>query len=90
MIKLLVLSGLGVLAGCATTYDVVQVGPETYQVSAVGAPDRGGLAGAQHRALEAANKKCESLGKAITVRNVDSGYGFFFPASHAVVTFTCT
>jgi hypothetical protein len=34
MIKLLVLSGLGALVGCATTYDVVQVGPETYQVSA--------------------------------------------------------
>lgn len=85
----LLLSGLGLLAGCAMTYDVVQVGPQTYQVSAVAAPARGGIAGAQHRATEEANKKCQSLGKTTTVTNVDTGHEF--PAAgRAVVTFTCT
>jgi len=89
MINLLILSGLGVLAGCAMTYDVVQVGPQTYQVSAVAAPARGGIAGAQHRATEEANKKCQSLGKTTTVTNVDTGHEF--PAAgRAVITFTCT
>lgn len=77
------------LTGCATTYDVVQVGPQTYQVSAVAAPARGGIAGAQHRATEAADEKCKALGKSITVTNVDTGHEF--PAAgRAVVTFTCT
>ncbi len=123
MIKLLLLSGLGVLAECAMTfclsgcawiglydmsdewcmqhpeasparcyrspYDVVQIGPQTYQVSAVAALARGGVAGAQHKATEAANEKCESLGKATTVTNV--GTGREFPAAdRAIVTFTCT
>jgi hypothetical protein len=79
----------GALAGCATTYDVVQVGPQTYQVSAVAAPARGGIAGAQHRATEAANQKCQTLGKVTTVTDVDTGHEF--PAAgRAVVTFTCT
>jgi len=77
------------LLGCATTYDVVQVGPQTFQVSAVAAPARGGIAGAQHRATEAANKKCQAFGKVTTVTNVDTGHEF--PAAgRAVVTFTCT
>jgi hypothetical protein len=123
MIKLLFLSGLGVLAGCAMTfclsgcassglyqmsdewcmwhpeasparcyrkpYDVVQVGPQTYQVSAVAALARGGIAGAQHRATEAANEKCKSLGKATTVTDVDTG-DEFPAAGRAVLTFTCS
>ncbi len=89
MIKVLLLGALSAIAGCATTYDVVQVGPQTYQVSAVAAPARGGIAGAQQRATEAANKKCESVGKATTVTNVDTGHEF--PAAgRAIVTFTCT
>jgi hypothetical protein len=70
-------------------YDVVQVGPQTYQVSAVAPFARGGIADAQHRATEAANEKCKSLGKATTVTDVDTGHEF--PAAgRAVVTFTCS
>ena len=70
-------------------YDVVKVGPDTYQTSAVAAPARGGIAGAQHTAIENANKKCSSLGKSTTVTNIDTGHEF--PAAgRAVVTFTCT
>lgn len=76
-------------AGCAMTYDVVKVGPDAYQVSALAAPARGGIAGAQHRATEAANEKCQSLGKSTTVTNVETGHDF--PANgRAVVTFSCT
>lgn len=76
------------LAGCAMNYDAMKVGPDTYQVSAVAAPARGGIAGAQRMAMASANKKCDSLGKAITVTNVDTGHEF--PAAgRAVVTFEC-
>jgi hypothetical protein len=69
-------------------YDAVKLGPDTYQVSAVAAPARGGIAGAQQMAVANANKKCESLGKSITVTNIDTGHEF--PAAgRAVVTFAC-
>jgi hypothetical protein len=76
------------LAGCAMTYKAVQVGPNTWQTSAVAAPARGGIAGAQEHAMQAANDKCASLGKQINVTNVDTGHEF--PAAgRAVVTFEC-
>ena len=83
---LLLAGGVG---GCAMTYDIVKVGADTYQVSAVAAPARGGITGAQHRATVEANKKCDSLGESITVTNVETGHEF--PAAgRAIVTFTCT
>lgn len=48
-----------------------------------------GGAGAQRMAIDSANKKCDALGKTITVTNVDTGHEF--PAAgRAIVTFTCT
>jgi hypothetical protein len=77
------------LPGCAMTYDTLQVGPNRYQVSAVAAPARGGIAGAQERATEAAAKKCVDAGKSLNVLNVDTGHEF--PAAgRAIVTFECT
>jgi hypothetical protein len=71
------------------TYDVVKVGPDTYQTSAVASPVRGGISGAQQMAVTNANKKCDALGKSITVTNVDTGHEY--PAAgRAIVTFTCT
>jgi len=73
---------------CAVTHEAVKVGPDTYQVSAVAAPARGGVAGAEQMAVARANKKCDSLGKEIAVTNVETGHEF--PAAgRAVVTFTC-
>lgn len=70
------------------TYDAVKIGPDTYQASAVAAPARGGIAGAQRMAITNANEKCESLGKSSTVTNIETGHEF--PAAgRAVVTFTC-
>jgi len=87
---LLLLSGLGALAGCVTTYtyDAVPIGPQTYRVKAVAAPADGGIAGAQHLATEAAYKTCWFLGKTTTVTNVETVHEFP-PAARAVVTFTC-
>lgn len=77
------------LAGCAINYAVVKMGDSTYQVSAVAAPARGGIAGAEHMALDHANQQCTSLSKKITVTNIETGHDF--PANgRAVVTFTCT
>ncbi len=71
------------------SYEVVQVGPQTYQVSVVAGLVRGETADAQHTATEAANEKCKSLGKATTVTGVDTAHES--PAAgHAVVTFTCS
>jgi hypothetical protein len=71
------------------SYEVVQVGPQTYQVAVVAGLVRGETDDAQHRATEAANEKCRSLGKATTVTDVDAGHAS--PAAgHTVVTFTCS
>jgi hypothetical protein len=77
------------VSGCAMTYDVVKVGDDTFQTSAVASPARGGISGAQRMAIENANKKCDSIGKKISVTNVETGHEF--PANgRAIVTFTCT
>jgi hypothetical protein len=62
--------------GCAMSYDVVKVGDDTYQTSAVASPARGGISGAQEMAIAKANKKCDSMGKKINVTNVDTGHEF--------------
>jgi hypothetical protein len=86
-IVLVVIAAASVCA-CAMNYDVVKVGDDTYQVSAVASPARGGISGAQQMALANANKKCDSLGKSINVTNIDTGHEF--PAAgRAIVTFTC-
>jgi hypothetical protein len=88
----IVLAQIGILlstVGCAMTYDVVKMGPDTYQTSAVASPARGGISGAQRMAVASANTKCDSLGKSINVTNIESGHEF--PAAgRAIVTFTCT
>jgi len=77
-----------IVAGCAETYDVVKTGPDTYQVSAIAPPVRGGISGAQEMAMKNANGKCDALGKQINVTNIETGHEF--PADgRAIVTFTC-
>ena len=76
------------LSGCAVTYEVVQTGPNRYQVSSVAAPARGGRAGAETRATAAAGKKCVSMGKTVNVISTDDHW--VFPANSSVaVTFEC-
>lgn len=74
--------------GCAVNSDVVKVGPDSYLATAVAAPARGGIDGAHEKAAEAANEKCQSLGKSRTVTNINTVHE---PATdRAVVTFTCS
>ena len=74
------------LCGCAHTFDVVNVGPDRYQVAASTAPACGCIAAAQTMATKAAADKCTSLGKQVNVIGVETGHDFPV-AGRAVVTF---
>lgn len=76
------------LAGCAVTHDAVQVGPNRYQTSALAAPARGGIAGAQRLATERAAATCSAKGMQVNVLNVDTGHEFPINGT-ATVTFEC-
>lgn len=76
---------VALLTGCASTTDVMKMGPETYRVSAAASPARGGPAGAQGMALEAANKYCTKDSKEILVVNTATFHG----AGSSEVTFRC-
>jgi hypothetical protein len=85
---LLWICGSSLAGGCSMNYGVMKVGPDTYEVSAVAAPARGGVAGAHEKADEAASQKCQSLGKTRTVTNVTTVHEP--TAERAVLTFTCS
>ena len=86
--KLLFLVCLVVVSGCAWQSEALQIGDDTYHVSANASPARGGVTGAQEMALRNANEKCGSLGKKIEVTDIKTQYAF--PASGvATVTFRC-
>ena len=88
--RLPLIAALLLLAGgCETTYNRVTIAANTYQVSAVTAAARGGIADAQHTATEAANEKCKALGKSTTVTRVETGHEYP-DAGLAIVKFTCT
>lgn len=67
------------LAACAQSSSVINMGPETYFVSATAAPVRGGSAAARPIALAEANAHCARLKKQILVKNIEN----------ADVTFRC-
>ncbi len=76
------------LAGCAVTHDALQVGPNRYQTTAMAAPARGGIAGAERLAKERAAKTCTDKGMQVNVLSVETGREF--PAAGtATVTFEC-
>jgi hypothetical protein len=87
--KILAAVFLVCLAGCAWQSEALKVGPDTYQVSANASQARGGVAGAQGMALKNANKKCDSLGKSITVTDTKTESGWT-QNGVATITFTCT
>ena len=76
------------LAGCAVTHDAVQVGPNRYQTSALAAPARGGIAGAQRLATERAAQTCAVRGMQVNVISVDTAHEFPINGT-ATVTFEC-
>ena len=87
-LALIWICGCSLTGGCAISYDVMKVGPDTYLATAVAPPARGGIDGAHEKAGEAANEKCQSLGKTRTVTNVTMVHEP--TAERAVLTFTCS
>src|SRR5713101_9637431 len=76
-------------AGCAHSSGVLNMGPDTYTVSAAAAPARGGSSEARKIALTAANDHCAQMGKEILVTNVDTATTNIYGAGSAEVTFRC-
>ena len=86
--RIAIYAAAALLSGCAMTYDAVQTGPNRYQASAVAYHARGGWEGAQKMAMEAAGKKCVSMGKNVNAINVEDHW--VYPAATGViVTFEC-
>jgi hypothetical protein len=77
------------LTGCAMSNGIQKMGPDTYSVSAIAAPIRGGAAGAEITALEDANRFCASQGKEIMVKNTSSRAMNAVGAGSAMITFQC-
>lgn len=80
------------LVACSSTSKVLEVGPNTYSVSAWAQPARGGTSAANTEALKQANAHCRSAGKDIEVvessRGTADGFiGYGLPA--ADVIFRC-
>jgi len=86
--KLFLMFVLLSLSSCTWQSSVLNIGKNTYQVSANASPVRGGVTGAQEMALESANEKCNSLKKQIEVIDIKTQYAF--PANGvATIKFTC-
>jgi len=82
------LGTVAALSACAWQSEALQMGEDTYQVSANASPARGGVTGAREMALTNANKKCDELKRQITVMDIKTEHAF--PANGvATVTFTC-
>ena len=81
--------GCSLAGGCAMSYEVMKFGPDTYLATAVAAPSRGGIDGAHEKASEAANDKCQSLGKSRIVTNINTVHDPL-GLDRAVMTFTCS
>jgi hypothetical protein len=76
----------GAVAGCAWWRE--KIGPDTYQVSGAAQLSRGGITRAQEMALAEANKRCDALGKPITVIDIKTRTTFT-STGIAIVIFTC-
>ena len=67
----------------------MKMGPDTYRVTGMASPVRGGSAGAQTLALEEANKYCASVNKEILVTNVGQRDLNIRGGGSSDVTFRC-
>lgn len=86
--KMIVAASVLVLAGCATSSGVLQLGPDTYTISTAADMFRGGGAGARQEALTAAQKHCVSMGKELMTTNINVG-GFVGGGNTISVNFRC-
>lgn len=76
------------LAACAHSTGARKIDADTYTVSAVAAPARGGVVGAKSIALGEAGEKCQSLGRELHVIDIATGRAPPM-AGTADVTFRC-
>ena len=76
------------ITGCASTSQVMKLGPDTYQVEATSHNIYGGGSPeAKSNALSSANKYCNKLGLEVLVTNIASG--FERPFYRSTITFNC-
>ncbi|WP_041640511.1 hypothetical protein [Magnetococcus marinus] len=75
------------LSACGSTGSVMQMGPDTFTVSAQKHNMSGGAPEAQSNALASANAHCAGLGKELMVKNMSSS--FERPFYSYSVTFQC-
>lgn len=80
---------LAMLAGCAQSSGVLNMGPDTYTTSVHAAPARGGVPGARQIALTEAGDHCRAMGREILVTNISSGRSAHLPGGTVDVTFRC-
>lgn len=77
------------LCACAVTHHVVQLGPDTYSVSANASPVRGGSSGARSLAIEEAGNYCRAMGRQVLVENISGQTTNYAGAGSSDVTFMC-
>nr|WP_063571895.1 hypothetical protein [Luteibacter rhizovicinus] len=76
------------LSGCAWKTQALKIDTDRYQTSANASLARGAQTGARRLALVQANAKCSSLGRQVSVLEIQSHWAF--PTNGvAFVTFTC-
>jgi hypothetical protein len=82
------IAATAVLGGCAWQTPAMKLDDQLYQTSANASLARGAQTGARRLALEEANAKCTSLGREISVSDIQSHWSF--PTNGvAYVTFSC-
>ena len=77
------------LAGCASTSDVVSTGPDTYLVTAHGSPGVSSGGAQKVKAIREAESYCKSKGKTYQVLKAEDQASGFGRAASAEVEFRC-
>jgi hypothetical protein len=86
--RLVGLAGALVVAGCVSTSDVIEVGPDTYTTSATADGFRS-AASARQSALEAGTAKCTALGRRLVLTGESSAPTRMGIDTTVTVTFRC-
>ena len=87
MYKFLIISFF--LAGCTQSSGVLEMGPDTYNISVHAAPARGGVSGAKRLAFEEAKQHCATMDKHLLVKDTTFGPSTHFPGGTVDLTFRC-
>lgn len=81
---------LPVLAGCATSSGVLEMGDGVYTISTHKAVVRGGMTSAKREALQEASSYCRQMGKRVSVVKMETTpHSSFHHGGDAELVFTC-